>query len=237
MTTQHAALSTIKHAVSNQPRSLQKRIGPSELGTECTHCLAAKLAGWEQHREADWLPFIGTSVHSELAGIFQRVGDRWLVETDVMVGWVGDAEVWGSSDLFDTETGTVIDWKVVGPTTLTAAKRGPSPVYYRQANLYGLGFRNAGHHVTNVAICYLPRQAATLSAAVWWEAPFDPAAANLTLERANQLVSHIDTLRAIDPSAVDVWISGLDRAAGCYDCARYTQDPPQAPSSLPGLVA
>ena len=28
------------------PRELQREIGPSELGTDCVHCLAAKLAGW-----------------------------------------------------------------------------------------------------------------------------------------------------------------------------------------------
>jgi hypothetical protein len=236
MTTQHAALATLKDGIVNQPRSLQKRIGPSELGTACDHCLAAKLAGWEQVRDADWLPYIGTSVHAQNAHIFEQAGPRWLAETDVMVGWVGDAEIWGSSDLFDVEEGTVVDWKVVGPTTLTAAKRGPSPVYYRQINLYGLGFRNAGHDVKKVAICYLPRNGVSLSAAVWWEGPFDPAAGLQTLSRANQMVDHINQLRAIATEAVDVWISGLPRDERCYDCARFA-DAPARSSSLASLVA
>ena len=33
-----------KHIMSS-PRSLQKAPGPSELGTSCVHCLAARLAG------------------------------------------------------------------------------------------------------------------------------------------------------------------------------------------------
>ncbi|WP_425837027.1 hypothetical protein [Microbacterium sp. PA5] len=236
MSTQHAAIATLKDGITNQPRSLQKTIGPSELGTDCDHCLAAKLAGWQQKRDADWLPFIGTSVHAQAAEIFEAAGDRWLVETPVMVGWVGDAEVWGSSDLFDVQEGTVVDWKVVGPTTITAAKRGPSPVYYRQINLYGLGFRNAGHDVKKVAICYLPRNAVSLAQAVWWEDHFDPAAAQQTLGRANQIVDQINMLRTVDPAAVDVWIAGLPRADRCYDCARFA-DAPAHISSLASLVA
>lgn len=236
MSVEHAALAIVKDAIVNQPRSLQKRIGPSELGTDCDHCLAAKLAGWEQHRQGDWLPFIGTSVHATLAGIFERAGDRWMVETEVNVGWVGEQEIWGSSDLFDRETGTVIDWKIVGPTTLASAKRGPSPVYFRQLNLYGLGFRNAGHVVRRVAIAYLPRNATSLSAAVWWEGHFDPAVANATLERADRMAQHIAALQAIAPEAVDVWIAGLSRAEKCFDCARFA-DAPKRESSLASLVA
>ena len=35
----------IETRMSSQPRDLQREIGPSELGTMCVHCLAAKLAG------------------------------------------------------------------------------------------------------------------------------------------------------------------------------------------------
>ena len=38
----------IEHRISTQPRELQRQIGPSELGTRCVHCLAAKLAGWPE---------------------------------------------------------------------------------------------------------------------------------------------------------------------------------------------
>ena len=36
----------IEADIQNAPRELQREIGPSELGTDCVHCLAAKLAGW-----------------------------------------------------------------------------------------------------------------------------------------------------------------------------------------------
>ena len=41
----------IEDAITNHPRTLQKQIGPSEVGTPCDHCLAAKLAGWEETRD------------------------------------------------------------------------------------------------------------------------------------------------------------------------------------------
>ncbi len=234
--TEAAVLSTIKDALRNQPRSLQKRIGPSELGMECEHCLAAKLAGWEQTPEAAWLPAIGTFVHAGLADIFNRHPDRWLVEHEVMVGWVGNAEIWGSSDLFDTETGTVIDFKIVGATTLKKAKTGPSKQYFTQANLYGTGFVNAGHTVTKVAICYLPRNAISLEQGVWWENHHDPAVAAAALENAERLTAQIDLLASIDPAAVDVWIRGLERHPDCYQCARYPDAPAPVLSTVAELV-
>ena len=38
----------IETDIRDQPREKQAEIGPSELGSDCLHCLAAKLAGWPQ---------------------------------------------------------------------------------------------------------------------------------------------------------------------------------------------
>ena len=231
--TEAAVLSTIKTALREQPRSLQQGIGPSELGNECEHCLAAKLAGWVQHPQAAWLPAIGTFVHTALAEIFERHPDRYLVETRVMVGRLGDKEVWGSSDLYDKETDTVVDYKIVGATTLkAAAKTGPTRRYFTQAHAYGTGFANAGYPVKRVAICYLPRNALSLDFGVWWEAHYDPSITTLALNHAEAILWQIEGLRAVDPAAVPVWIGGLPRAKGCFDCARYAD----APHDLADLV-
>jgi hypothetical protein len=233
---QDAYLDVIKTELRSQPRSLQKRIGPSELGTACTHCLAAKLAGWEKHEQGvPWLPALGTWAHAGLAEAFLMHPGRYLVETAVMCGWVGDEEIWGSSDLFDTLTGTVEDHKLVGVETLRSARGGPSPVYKAQLNLYGLGFVNAGHDVHRVAISYLPRNAVTLDAAVWWEDDYRPELALAALDRANEIASKIAALRSISPEAVDPWIGTLERADRCFDCARFA-DAPHETSTLRHLV-
>ncbi|MBO9556743.1 hypothetical protein [Cellulomonas sp.] len=229
--------SMVEHAITHQPRSLQKRIGPSEIGTPCDHCLAAKLAGWARTDDGvPWLPYIGTCVHDGLSQIVMAhegdrnaahtTGLRWLSEHRVTVGRIGGTAITGSCDLFDTVTGTVIDFKVVGVTTLRTAKRsGPSPVYRTQVNLYGLGFVNAGQQVDHVAIAYLPRNAVSLDDAVWWTAPFDPALAHQALTRANRLHANLTALSALGEAAVRAWISSLPRHPDCHDCGRYPDRP------------
>lgn len=222
----------IKDAITNRPRSLQVEIGPSAVGDPCSHCLAARLAGWEQTRDTEWLPFIGQSVHSALEVDFiehenhrnanHTTGRRYLTEQRVTVGHINGAEVWGSCDLFDTVAGMTVDWKITGATTLKKAKRGPSPVYKVQAHLYGRGWVNAGYRVEHVAIAYLPRNAVSLASAIWWTEPYDEQVATAALERASQLAVNLQALEQGAGAAVrDAWISGLPRDPGCFDCARY----------------
>lgn len=216
-TARESYFSTIETAIKSQPRTLQLAIGPSEIGTPCDHCLSAKIVGWPKREEVAWLPFVGTALHAMLEGIFQR-DSRWLAETRVNVGRIMDKEIWGTADLFDTQTGTVVDTKVVGATTLKSAKGGASDVYKVQTALYGLGFVRAGYAVNNVAIAYLPRNAVSLSQAVWWEEPFDPIVAADALERANNLAAAV--LALPEDKRAD-YISNLPRAKGCWDCPRY----------------
>ena len=221
----------ITDGILNQPRSLQARIGPSELGEPCDHCLAAKLAGWEKNATAAWLPFIGTGVHAELAAIFEGANHkcgwrRYEVEQRVTVGIVRNEEITGSCDLFDRATGTVIDWKIVGKNTLDQVRRnGPSPTYRTQAHLYGQGWVNAGHTVTAVMICFLPRNSPTLEQGIFWGEDHDPAIAAAALERANHIATQLDTLATISTSARDQWITNQPRVEGCYSCARYPDRP------------
>lgn len=230
----------IEGHITNQPRSLQKRIGPSEIGTPCDHCLAAKLAGWEQTRDGvPWLPWVGTCVHAgiETAVITHEntrnaqhsTGLRYLVEAAVMVGTIGGQEIWGHTDLFDLQAGLTVDWKIVGPTTLRTAKAGPTPTYRTQAHLYAKGWNDAGYRVDHVAIAYLPRNAPTLDNAIWWHEPHDRAIADAALARADRLHTNLTALtQAAGDQARDAWIATLARDAHCYDCARY----PDAPAGL-----
>lgn len=196
--------SIIEAAIDNQPRSLQTRIGPSELGAECERCLAHKLAGTPESRDAAWLPFIGTAVHEQLEHVFLNhestraqlsMAGRFLPECRVEVGEVGGVQITGSTDLFDIHTGTVIDWKVVGATTLRKAKAsGASPVYRRQAHLYGKGWEDAGYTVRSVLIYFLPRNAVSLADGYPWQEPYDRAVAEETLARADRLANAIRAL-------------------------------------------
>lgn len=247
----------IEDAVINSPRSLQKRIGPSEMGTSCTHCLAAKLAGWQESEQGmAWLPFIGTAVHAELERIISdheaarnalhTTGARWLCEQRVTVGQIGGVEITGSTDLFDVAAGMPVDHKVVGPTKLKKVKaHGPGTTYRVQAHLYGRGWVAAGYRVEHVAIWFLPRNDMRgFDGGLLWTEPYQEQIAVEALDRANRLHANLTALAALGDAARDAWISSLPRDPDCFDCARYPDRPaglttpghrPQA-DTLAGLI-
>lgn len=174
---------TIVHAAEHAPRSVQRHLGPSELGAICDRQIVGKLvaatnpdhpiAARTAHVSDMWPAFIGTSVHAQLAQIFEQENDvlgftRYLTELRVAPT---DAHP-GSTDLYDAEWQAVCDWKVLGPTTLNKIRSGKPPRKYRvQLLLYGLGCQLAGLPVQRVVIIALPRTAPTLDGLFVWEHP------------------------------------------------------------------
>jgi hypothetical protein len=154
---------------ASRPRSLQKHLGPSEIGTGCMRQLGYKLAGTPEVNEtADpWFPVIGTAVHAWLADavlwynteIGRSTNPRFLVENRVKVtARAGGYDTSGHTDVYDVDYKRVIDWKIVGTTTMRkVAKEGDTQQYRVQANTYAEGWREAGHEVRELLICYLPR--------------------------------------------------------------------------------
>jgi hypothetical protein len=231
VSTEHDVRRIVEQAILDQPRSQQTLIGPSEIGIDCDRCLGHKLAGTPQRREAAWLPYIGTAMHAQLERVFLDAGlnGRWAAETRVWVGDIDGQEIHGSCDLLDAEHGTVVDFKLVGATTLTSARIGPSAQYRTQAHLYGRGWQHNGVEVKHVAIWYLPRNAVTLDNGIWWTEPYDEQIAIDALTRADALAQAIRILGA------EQILPTLERKPGCYDCRRYPAYPsdPQ-PSSHAG---
>jgi hypothetical protein len=194
-------LALIENAAINAPRSLQRAIGPSGLGTPCLRKLAYGLTETPTAvaRRVAWLPVIGTAVHAWLAEALigtplyaavdpQDYGSRrFLVETRVNVGRVNGVDIVGSADLYDRVTCTVVDHKVVGATTLRRARAGPSDTYRVQIHCYGRGFVRRGLPVERVAILYLPRNG-DLREAVLWTERYDETVATQALQRADAVV-------------------------------------------------
>jgi hypothetical protein len=177
------------------PRHLQVELGPSEIGHPCTRHLAYALTD-ETRCNPQWDPLpsiIGVATHTWLHTaamlantILQR--ERWLAETKVYVtDWLS-----GSCDLFDTDTGTVIDWKVPGDNQFGILRGHMNPVYRIQVHLYGKGFVNLGHDVRTVAIMLLPR-GGSLSSSHLWSEPYDPALAERALTRRLMISAAIET--------------------------------------------
>lgn len=179
------------------PRHQQKELGPSDVSHPCTRQLAYKILQVERcNPEFDILPsLIGTAVHAWLDTAVTHANNvlgrqRYLAETRVNpTDWLS-----GSCDLFDTDEGTVIDWKVLGNSSFKKYKKEMNPAYRSQVNLYGLGFERAGHQVNHVGVMMIPR-AGLLSGAYLWLEPYDRSIAEAAIERHNNALALINDLR------------------------------------------
>ena len=236
------------HTIINQhmmssPRSLQKAPGPSELGTSCVHCLAARLAGWTKQANPAWLPYIGTSVHAQLEKLFtslsnmneyhlmvdgDKVFPRFATEYRVHVGRLqgsmGGYDVNGSIDLVDYKTHATCDWKITGSNTITSVKaEGASQQYKVQASLYGIGLENEGVEVVKSCIYFLPRNSQTLDSAYPVEYAYERDLGMWALQRAQLLVTFLDMIeREAGVQMRDQWISSLPRDRDhCFNCNIY----------------
>lgn len=229
-------LHVVKDAITNHPRSLQKKIGPSELGHPCVRRIGYKLLGapdLNPVQDTPWLPTVGTGVHGWLEDTFTSANTdkddaRWLTELRVSVGQVGGVDVTGSMDLYDRCTATVIDHKIVGPSTLKKYKRsGPGDQYRSQIHLYGRGARLRGLPVDTVMIAFLPRND-ELRNAYFWHEPYDEQVALAALQRANGIAA---TTAALGVQALPV-LPTAD--AYCYRCPFYKAGSTDLTQGCPG---
>lgn len=206
---------------ANRPRSMQKALGPSELGTPCQQQIARKLVGAPRRpiTEPTWAPFQGTAVHACMEDVVafwnaQLGQERWLAEDRLVVdpGPGHYPAVEGNGDAFDLDHHMVVDWKHVGTTALkklrTAKRMGKPPreqvsqEYRIQAHLYGLGHANKGRRVDHVRLVLLARSWQYDDSDEWTE-PYNEALAQWAIERYWRVVDLVDELRiATNPDHV-----------------------------------
>lgn len=183
----------VREHEQSRPRSRQVSIGPSEAGTPCARRLAYRLLEVEPSNTGSdpWAAIVGTSVHAWLADAFTAANDRdgddrqrWHTEISVEL----PTYMRGTVDLYDAKTGTVIDHKVLGATSLKKFKAdGPSEQYRTQVHLYATGLRITGANVQHVGIVAWSRSG-QLKDAAYWSEPYDEA-------RAEQCLQRLDALR------------------------------------------
>ena len=175
---------------NSRPRALQTAIGCSSVGTVCDRKLGYMMLNTPKFRARDtsgWMATIGTAVHTYLETVFQALStDYYMTETPVTVKHK-DVEIPGTVDLYNKQFRTVVDFKVVGTTSLNNARRGRiSRQYAVQVQLYALGLQQAGYKVDKVAILFLPRNG-ELSESVYWETTYDPQMAQLAIDRLRNI--------------------------------------------------
>jgi hypothetical protein len=197
---------------ANRPRTMQKELGPSELGTPCQQQIARKLAGAPRRpiTEPTWAPFQGTAVHASMEHVVaywnaQLGRQRWLAEDRLVVSEAigGLPSVEGNGDAFDTDWDMVVDWKHVGTTALnklrTAKRLGKAPKdqvsqeYRVQGHLYGLGHANKGRPVSHVRLVLLARSWKYDDSEEWTE-PYDERIALWALQRYYDVVGLVNEL-------------------------------------------
>ncbi len=190
----------IEDAIVNDPRSLQRRIGPSSLGMPCDRCLALELSGiLEPSTDAAWLPAQGRAVHAFLQDIVDTYQattgtQRYITEGKVSVGTVGGIVIDGHSDLLDTWTGCVVDYKDLGITSIRKYRKQMSVTYRHQLHLYGKGWYDAGFVVKSVALWALPRNGFHIGDGFVFQEAFNRPMAVDVINHADMLAQAITAL-------------------------------------------
>lgn len=242
-----AEVRRIAHAHADEaPRTLQRTLGPSELGVRCDRQVAGKMAGIARtnHVADRWPSIRGTALHKHFEGVFAwenaRLGiTRWLPERRVEpFNLDGDGP--GTSDLYDCWQFAVLDHKFLGPTSMAKIRspHGPPIHYVIQLLLYGLGYRRLGYRVDRVAILAYPATRSSLDEMYVWERPYSVADDELIAQVMDRTLYRRRWAAAILAgrcSIMDVPATPEDDT--CYFCPFYR---PQAArdgqSGCPGTI-
>lgn len=208
----------INDYIDNDPRNLQKEIGPSEIGDPCEYCLGARLAGFKPKRNGDgWLTYIGSVVHNDLDANVLPGHVEWATAKRLFVGIIDGRRIEGTTDAsYVADPFTVVDFKVVGKRTLDTVKfEEMKRVYRYQTQIYGLGYAIEGNPPLHAAVAFLPREERFIKRGYWWSEPYDEDVAVEALERASRIARDIRVLgwETVGPT--------LEQLDGCYNCARW----------------
>lgn len=224
-------LEMIAFDIDNQERSLQKAIGPSQVGSPCPRKVSYGLLQTPK-RNLNALPklkaYVGQGVHKMLETMLDKYNlahaadwgyeERFYIEEVVRTGEIAGEPLDGHCDVYDRLTCTVIDWKTVGPTMLKNYRiNGPGLQYKTQAHLYGRGWaRYRGLPVDTVMLIFIPRQGELKDSYIWHE-PYDEQIALGALARADALT------RVLQMLGPDMALQAMDAIEDhCGDCDWFT---------------
>lgn len=178
-------------AEASRERSLQVKLGPSELGTSCDRQLAYRIMGLQGPNldMADpWAGFVGSSIHHRTEESIRRYqaahpnAPVWNIEEEVKIV---PGLIEGHADL--NRGNILVDEKSAGRTVMAEVrKNGPSVKYKVQLMLYAYGLRLQGRPIDTVALAFVPREGYLRDMFVW-AAPYDEAMALEYLARPYRL--------------------------------------------------
>lgn len=204
----------VTDAGNGAARSLQKAIGPSEIGHPCTRQVAFKVAGVPKN--PNWLDpmpsILGTAFHAWMEENLPR--SEWIPEQKVYV----TQTLTGHSDAYHIPTRTVVDWKLLGNTAHRDYSGGYMSTQYRvQAHSYGMGFVNAGYPVDRVAVAIFGRSK-TLQDLYVWSERWDPAIAQRAVDRLQIVRNYVAATGASEHNRAPLLAIEPTSGDTCYFC-------------------
>lgn len=219
----------IKRYAARAPRSVQKSLGPSELGEECDRQVIAKMSAQKHTNNVGdpWPSVMGTAGHAYVEGAFQwdntdQQYARWITESRVTPD-PGDDPHPGTADLYDAYNRALVDHKFLGqPSRAKLISHGPKRVYYVQLLLYRRGFMNLGLPVDRIVLVAWPRTTSSLDDLYIWEhtpTAEDDALVDEVLERTQVRQYLAQQVIAKRLKIMDITPTPSDDA--CYFCPLY----------------
>ncbi len=200
----------IRAGMQERERAPMGNIGPSMLGG-CERKMGYQLAfGSDGYRDDDsWLATIGTAGHAWLDDVIKR-----QVEPDGTRRWYGSKwitiPVRGVIDVYDAHRREIVDFKIVGATTLGKARKGEVDRKYDvQLDVYGVGMIAAGYAVDKVAALFLPKTQG-LGKAVWYSRPLDVGRAVAAVSRKNEVAAVVGYALQNAPGSTSAIAEALD---------------------------
>jgi len=175
--------SVVTRYASQAPRTLQKSLGPSELGEECDRQVVGKMAAVKRTNNVydPWASQMGTWGHAGLELAFTWENDqlgyiRWVTEQRVTPDPGPDPHP-GTADLYDAFEQTLVDHKFLGETSGSKVRTGRVPhKYFVQMLLYAEGYRQLGLPVKRLALAVWPRTKSSLDDMYVWSYDCQPEA-------------------------------------------------------------
>ncbi|MFF0183490.1 hypothetical protein [Streptomyces sp. NPDC005244] len=207
-------------------RSAQVTLGPSEYGTPCDRRLAMSLLGIPAVNPGGdgWAAFVGTCIHAGLAEMFMWADagtGRFAVEQRLT--FPNEHVPKGTADLLDRTLCMVDDHKAQGRWSLDKLKtQGIPPGYRVQLHTYGYGQRLKGEVVDFVALISWPREASSLADMYAVIEPYDPQVARDAFARVDRIAGEVkayETERATW-AGLDINAQSLDINAQSLGIAR-----------------
>lgn len=179
MSAANELIKAITAAGLSTTRGQQTDIGPSQIGG-CARKLWSQLNGVEKtnHATLRFASMMGTAIHSYIQEAFHRLdpfGERYLLEPEI---YDEATKLRGHVDMFDKDSGEVIDWK---STKIKNLGYFPSRQQRWQVQLYGYLIETVlGHKVNTVTLVAIPRDG-TEHDIVYHSEPYDVNVANEAL--------------------------------------------------------